>query len=166
MQLATTLLLALALTLDPTPRLSVSDGAARLVTRGAVRTLDPRSGEVLVEGRSAYAECAAKSQVELTWRGHASVELSGPAAFEFGAEPRLVLESFRCAELEARRGPLAVEVAGLFVLELSAGAARLVSSPSGVDVTNRGGETLELRTLEGQRVRVAPGKSVRLSPGP
>jgi hypothetical protein len=110
----------------------------------------------------AYAECGARSELELAWRGAASVELAGPAAFEFGARPRLLLESFRSCELEARRGDLSVEVAGLMLFELRAGAARLVSSPSGVEVLNRGGAALELLTLDGKKVRVEPGRSVRI----
>ena len=162
--LALALLLWLAPSVDPTPHLQVTEGSARLVSERVVRALDRRSGGVPVEGASAYVECGAQSELELTWRGAASVELAGPAAFEFGATPRLALESFRSAELEARRGSLAVEVSGLMVFELRAGAVRLVSSPAGVDVLNRGGAVLELCTLEGKKVRVEPGRSVRIAP--
>ncbi|MEQ1891421.1 MAG: hypothetical protein ABL998_02670 [Planctomycetota bacterium] len=163
MPLTLALLLWLAPSVDPTPRLRVAEGAARLVTERDVRALDPRSGGVALESASAYVECGARSELELAWRGVASVELAGPAAFEFGSAPRLALDSFRSAELEARRGVLSVEVSGLMVFELRAGAVRLLSSPAGVDVLNRGGATLELCTLAGKKVRVEPGRSVRIT---
>lgn len=148
--------------LDPTPRLRLSEGSARLVDGGEVRALDRRSGTVAVTGKSAYVECGARTALELVWRGYASVELEGPAAFEFEATPGLVLENFHTAELEARRGRFAVEVAGTARFELTAGAVQLVSSASGLEVLNRGGTPLVVRTFVGEELVVAGGRRVRI----
>lgn len=156
------LLVAPAPTVDPTPRLSVAEGSARLVDGGEVRALDRRSGTVTVAGKTAYVECGARSELELVWRGLASVELEGPAAFEFGATPHLVLESFRTAELEARRGRFTVEVAGTALFELDGNAVQLVSTAAGLELLNRGGTPLAVRTFEGEELRVAGGRRVRI----
>jgi len=159
------LLLWLApLPLDPAPRLAVRAGEARLACAREVRVLDRRSGELTLTQPAVYVESGAASTLELTWRARASVTLTGPAAFELGAEPRLVLDRFRTVELEARRGPLAVEISGFALFELGTGAVRLQASPSGVELLNRGGATLELRTLEGKKLRVQPGRTLRLVP--
>lgn len=165
MRSALSLVLVLApsvATLDPTPRLRLREGSARLVDGGEVRALDRRTGTVEVSGKHGYVECGARSELELVWRGQASVELSGPAVFEFGARPELLLESFATAELEARRGHFQVEVAGTARFELSGTAVQLVSSAAGLELVNRGGTTLELHTYTGEVLRVAGGRRVRV----
>jgi len=148
--------------LDPTPRLRVGAGSARLVEGGEVKALDRRSGSVTVSGRRAYVECGAASELELVWRGLASVALEGPAALEFGADPELVLESFRTAELEARRGRFRVEVAGTARFELGASAVQLVSTAAGLELRNRGGAPLVVLTSAGEELTVAGGERVRI----
>jgi len=149
-------------TVDPTPRLRLSEGSARLVDGGEVRHLERRSGSVTVSGAEAYLECGARSELELVWRGLASAQVSGPAAFEFGATPHLLLESFRTAELEARRGRFTVEVSGMALFELNGSAVQLVSTPAGLELLNRGGRALTVRTFVGEELSVPSGTRVRI----
>lgn len=158
------LVLPLLAPIDPTPRLRVNEGHARLALEGGVRELERRTGELAVEGRAAYVEAGAKSTLELTWRGRASATVVGPSSFQFEEEPRLLLENFHTAELEARRAAFEVEVAGLAVFTLEQGAVQLVSTSAGLEVLNRGGRALTLHTLEGRELTVESGRRVRITP--
>src|SRR5262245_63313158 len=82
------------------PILRVQTGAAQLAERETVRTLDPRSGAVALNEASSWVETGALAELELCWRGQASVRVTGPAAFEVERTAALALERFDSAEIE------------------------------------------------------------------
>lgn len=148
---------------EPATLVRVAQGSARIAQGDEVRSLDPRAGAQALRGEGAALESGAHSQVELVWRGQASATIQGPAAFELTRAPGLSLASFQTAELEVRRGKLALTLAGLGSLELSAGALQVRSLPGGLfELLNRGGSALELERAGAPRVRIAAGQRLRL----
>src|SRR5262245_16235862 len=117
---------------EATALLRVTSGEARLAEGRTVLTLDARAGEHALAGAEAWVETSAASAIGLVWRGQAGMKLAGPAAFQLERGPALDLERFRTAEIEVRRGKLALEIAGVGWLELGAGALELASLPDGV----------------------------------
>lgn len=146
------------------PVVRMTTGSGRLLAEHTVQTLDARSGAVHLAGASGRVESGAAARTELAWRGLASATITGPAAFELGREPGLVLETCATAEVEVRRGTLALELAGLGSLELAAGAVRVRHLPDGgVELLNRGGRTLEFWLGEERPLAVGPGQCLRLA---
>jgi hypothetical protein len=147
------------------PVVRMSAGSGRLFSERSVQTLDARTGAVHLAGKSGRVECGAATRVDLAWRGLASATVTGPAAFELAREPGLLLEVFGTAEVEVRRGTLALELAGLGSLELAAGAVRVRCLPDGsAELLNRGGRVVEFWLGERRPLAIGPGQSLRLAP--
>lgn len=145
------------------PILRMNAGEARLAEGRSVRALDRRAGAVELAGEAGWLEVGAGSQVELVWRGLASATVHGPAMLELGRAPELRLEQAQVLELEVRRGTLALELAGIGTLALSAGALRLRALPDDVlELFNRGGAPLELHFESERPLRIPAGQRVRL----
>ncbi len=171
MQLAPVALsLLFALSARPAPALEtlaaharVTSGRARLVEREAIVELPP-SPRARALAPGAYLELGARSALELTWRGSASVALRGPASLEVHpAELRIA--RFTHLELEVRRGDLLLELPGLRRLEAGPAALELTALPDGtLELVHRGGEPARLLSIEGSRVRtriIRAGERVR-----
>ena len=112
-------------------------------------------------------ELGASSAVELAWRARASARIQGPGALEIAPRGNLWLDRFACAELEVRRGTLAVLWAEGGQLELGPGAVQLTRVTAGVfELYHRGGEPLAWRILDERGAARAgwlrPGERIRL----
>ena len=147
------------------PVVRVTSGEARLSSGTETRALDARAGAVLL-GAAALVESRPRSQLELTWRGSASVTFDGPAVFELAPGTGLVLQRFQTVEVEVRRGHLVLEFVGLGQLELAGGALQARALPNSlVELVNRGGTPFELRRPGAKPLAIAPGARLRLQAG-
>ena len=150
---------------DTAPLLRVTQGQALLAQGREILSLDVNSGAHRLVGRSGWVESRPYSEMELRWPGEASATISGPTSFEFEATPRLHLETFRTAEIEARRGTLVLALAGLGTLDVEVGALQVRSLPNGsVEILNRGASDLTLRRDGEPPVQIPPGRRLRLRP--
>ena len=160
---ALVLAVTLALGAPPSgPVVRVASGAAHLLERRGVRTLERGAPPAELADAVGWLETGAGSEVELVWRGLASATVRGPAALQLAREPGLWIDEIGVLELEVRRGKLALAVADAGSFEVSAGALQLRSLPDGVfEVLNRGGTPLELRRVGELPVAIPAGQRLR-----
>lgn len=127
------------------PLIRVESGAARLAEGRTVRVLDRRSEAVALAADAGWVETGACTEVTLAWRGQAGARIDGPSSFQVERRPALTLVRFQVAEIEVRRGTLALGFDGVGTLEVGPGALQARSLPGGVlELLNRGGTALEL----------------------
>jgi hypothetical protein len=144
------------------PVARVLEGEARAALAERVLRLAPKDGGLALAGPG-WVELAAGSRLELLWRGLGGATLTGPAALELGRAPGLAFAHFTHLELEVRRGPFRLELAGAGTLELESGVLRARAVPEGVELLNRGGAELVVRAGDGRRVRIPAGGARRLA---
>jgi hypothetical protein len=129
-------MLACAQTGLPPVSIDVLEGRVELASESGVERRDG-GGRELVRDGPAYFEAGATARVRLRWRSCASLELAGPAAFEWreshGPSGGLYLDVKRIerADVEVRRGPLRLELPGGWLVHLARGAAHLQRRPDG-----------------------------------
>jgi hypothetical protein len=115
----------------------------------------------------AYVELGARSTLELRWSGLASAAISGPAALEVGPgeRPRLQLLRLARAEIEVRRGTLALELPGGGLLALAHCALGLRALSDGrIELQHRGGAPVRiLRPGARRELWLRPGERLRLA---
>jgi hypothetical protein len=144
----------------------VTSGRAELVLGRELLAFTPATGPRALAG-PAFVELGARGVLELRWSGLASATVSGPAALEVGTgEPaRLQLVRLAAAEIEARRGTLALELAGGVRLTVERCALGVRALPDGaIELLHRGGAALRvLRPGARRELWLRPGERLRLA---
>jgi len=134
----------------PESAIRVETGRARVATDAETLSLLAGARELRVAG-PLHCELGIGSRTTVRWGGLGSATVDGKASFgvrtraEEPEKPSLAFHFFRTAELELRRGSLAVALPNGWSLDLERGALSLRELVDGrIEVTNRGGKTLLL----------------------